>query len=133
MKLKPLSDFVLEQKSKLGLGGDTYECFYKKTTSYTDFLKQPLTLGMFVPCDENGNILNPKKFTIDGHPIFDGGVLYQEAQERVLFKGFYKEFNAVMSPAGGYLDTGRLKHKTIEDIIGANLELTESAIKQLGL
>ena len=27
------------------------------TSKYTDFITQPLTKGMFIPCDEEGNVL----------------------------------------------------------------------------
>ena len=31
--------------------------FYNKCINYANFLKQPLTLGMFIPCDLDGNVL----------------------------------------------------------------------------
>jgi len=57
---------------------------------YAEFLKRPLTLGMFVPCDENGNFLQMPKLTAvqDGHFDFDEMNEYHEAKERVLFQGF---------------------------------------------
>ena len=34
---------------------------YRKIDSYTDLITQPLTKGMFVPCDEEGNVLEEPK------------------------------------------------------------------------
>lgn len=141
MKLISMTDFVLEQNKTFTKGKPLYETkwdlefekFSKLLIRYAQFLKQPLTLGMFVPTDEKGNIVEYKKMTVDGCPIWDGGSQWQKAKQKVLFKGFYVEFNTVKSPQGGHLDVGNLQNKTIETIIGAELELTESAIKQIGL
>jgi hypothetical protein len=49
MKLISMTDFVLENDST---------CIYK----YANLLKQPLELWMFVPCDENGDVLVEPKY-----------------------------------------------------------------------
>ena len=62
--------------------------------NYAEFLKQPLKLEMFVPCDEDGNVLEEPKIEeeyLDEHTtqIF---AQYQydldKARENVLFEGF---------------------------------------------
>lgn len=62
--------------------------------NYATFLKQPLKLEMFVPCDEEGNILEEPKIEeedVDEHTtqIF---AQYQydldKSKEKVLFEGF---------------------------------------------
>ena len=62
--------------------------------NYATFLKQPLKLEMFVPCDEDGNVLEEPKIEeeyVDEHTtqIF---AQYQydldKAKEKVLFEGF---------------------------------------------
>ena len=62
--------------------------------NYATFLKQPLKLEMFVPCDEDGNVLEDPKIEeeyVDEHTtqIF---AQYQydldKAKEKVLFEGF---------------------------------------------
>ena len=62
--------------------------------AYDDFLEQPLKLEMFVPCDEDGNVLEEPKIEeeyVDEHTtqIF---AQYQydldKAKEKVLFEGF---------------------------------------------
>jgi len=100
-----MTDFVLEQGYN-PLQNDT-ECWVK-THNYAKFLKQPLELWMFVPCDEDGNfleepILNPiccRKPNDDGggcpeccgspDPDYDTieWSLYFQAKERCLFEGF---------------------------------------------
>ena len=52
MKLISMTDFVLELETNEHWAQD-----YTKCVKYANFLKQPLTLGMFVPCDEDGNFL----------------------------------------------------------------------------
>ena len=53
MKLIPMTDYVLESKR---FKEDSDTAIFK-VTNYAQFLKQPLKLGMFIPCDEDGNIL----------------------------------------------------------------------------
>lgn len=126
-KLISMTDFVLEC--------DTLE----KAQNYAKFLKQPLTLGMFVPCDESGEVL-----------IESFSKKYKEAKERVLFKGFKLEYqNQVRNNdlsisldtlqffIEGYLSVGGgdILGNDIEALSMCNLDLklTETAIKQLGL
>ena len=48
-----MTDYVLESKR---FKEDSDTAIFK-VTNYAQFLKQPLKLGMFIPCDEDGNIL----------------------------------------------------------------------------
>ena len=102
--------------------------------NYDALLKQPLKLGFFVPCDENGNVLDPS----DVFKSCEKGFLYGKAKERVLFKGFEHYL---------FMQADNIKHNKsrkcfsfpnyngviIEDLISLEVELTESAIKQIGL
>lgn len=136
-----MTSFVQKSFEKLKTTEEQVITEYNSICRYSEFLKQPLMLAMFVPCDEKGNVLaEPKmkvvKIGFDEEDVswdIDEVEIYRNAKEKVLFKGFYVEFNAVKSPQGGHLDVGNLQNKTIETIIGAELELTESAIKQIGL
>jgi len=86
-KLISMTDFVLTDK-------------YTSTghKMYAEFLKQSLTLGMFVPCDLDGNVLEEPKRDFEEDEVSERGRCedafyednndYQEAKERVLFKGF---------------------------------------------
>lgn len=82
MKLISMTDFVLEQVRKM----ESKELAYLKIFNYARFLKQPLTLGMFVPCDENGNVLVEPKIRFDGGYDIDEVKIYQQAKGRVLFE-----------------------------------------------
>jgi hypothetical protein len=82
-----MTDFVLEQHEQcISSNGRTY--------NYANFLKQPLTLEMFVPCDNDGNVLKEViSFDPDissqyySYQIYQNQ-LFQEAKVKVLFKGF---------------------------------------------
>jgi len=117
--------------------------------NYAKFLKQPLKLWMFVPCDEDGNVLEDP--THNGKSIETMRELlkeYQQAKERCLFDGF---FNTTESPQYKmYIQNGMqsvfyiarnsttVKNiwgmRTIEDLIkDTPIQLTQTAIKQIGL
>ncbi|WP_185269442.1 hypothetical protein [Chryseobacterium bernardetii] len=94
MKLIPLSDFVLEQ---LEIQQSTSE-FKEVVKNYTHFLKQQLTLGMFVPVDKHGAVLEPLQFCCTGSDCGCMGMPvnvsyqeeideYYEANDKVLLNG----------------------------------------------
>ena len=129
---------------------------------YANFLKQPLKLEMFVPCDEDVNVLEEPKIEeeyVDEHTtqIF---AQYQydldKAKEKVLFEEFnlnQKDFSKLESifcltkecfqitfftkEKGCFIDNLKTNKtyeiKTIEDLIEYDLQLTENAVKQIGL
>lgn len=145
MKLISMVEFVLEQAK---LKNDAYELAHL-LIDYANFLKQPLTLGMFVPAkfiDGEWVVLEEpdpiKNSTSEGNFLeYDEDYLkeYQEAKDKVLFKG------AKIDRYGrlflyGYLGSflkGKLKlqfpYETIRNISGRGIELTESAKKKIGL
>jgi len=162
MKLISMTAFVLNQHNNLGIGGNTYQCFTKKCSNYANFLNQPLTLGMFVPCDDEGNILDeltePKRidYWSDNDTVYSGELfafnlkqwkLFKQAKERVLFEGFVIENEKFFDLS--FYDVVRNKdtyvfvkdkewekvndYNTIEDLVLYKLQLTPNAIKQLGL
>jgi hypothetical protein len=141
MKLISMTDFVLEccQNSKLEEYNQVNETFVNKVIAYANFLKQPLKLEMFVPCDEDGNVLTQCEEICSCE--CDKIKNYRKAKEKVLFEGFelkdkggwftlmfegnyYKSF-------ANFNDT--FKNKKIENFIAFDLELTPNAIKQIGL
>lgn len=103
MKLIPMTDFVLELANqkvdkdqaviKLAMLADKY-------ILYAKFLKQPLKLEMFVPCDEKGNVLeDPLDVSClkygsctcgeeDYNDCRDWKHELRIAKEKVLFEGF---------------------------------------------
>lgn len=139
MKLQKMTDFVLEQYK---IKQSPYN-FWKNIGKYAEFLKQPLTLVMFVPCDKQGNILHKVPCEIrdricEGCDCEDN---YEIAKKRVLFEGF--EFTHFID---GHL-IGYVKHNRtgevypfpnhreikIEDLVDLEIEMTESALKEIGI
>ena len=123
-----MTDFVLEQEQPTYLEKEEFEDVYYKIHNYANFLKKPLELGMFVPCDENGDILR------DG--VNWNKNFYQRAKERVLFEGFElkKETDSLyfLTYDSCYMFfIPKDKKRTIENIICKNFTLTPNAIKQL--
>ena len=127
MKLLSMIDFVLENAKQPYVEGTKY----KDLVNYAKFLKQPLNLGMFVPCDEDGNIL--EKPSAESYIILETceyskeWIDYKKAKEKVLF---------VFKP---HFDISVIKHhisqgRNIEYLANfGELELTESVLKQIGL
>ena len=144
MKLTSITDFLIERtdlelkKEKQNfknLGLDNY--------AYANFLKRPLELGMFIPCDDNGNVLEEKMIfaSDDKDYVFESKKfdVYQQAKERILFKGFIDNGtgNAILqqSPNALVVDMNFYKNRTIEYLLNSKctIQLTETAIKQIGL
>ena len=143
MKLIPMIDFVLEQgmKSKkvddIGYDSD----LFKEICSYAEFLKQPLKLEMFVPCDEDENVLEEKfvenyKTDFGLYSDFENyNRKYYKAKEKVLFKNYelQKEDNyyIVIDSHGRYAWLSWNNSKTIESLINeiTEVSLTDNAIK----
>ena len=166
-RLISMTDFVIRKyKDELVHSGENWRDFLEKyariTKSYADFLKQPLQLGFFVPCDENGNVLEePKRWndylqfpdSFDGNKEWGELYNYELAIERVLFKGFVFEesqkealknntqLSVSIDTENSFYVTHRLNGKwhtwfnlkTVEDLIKCKIELTETATKQIGL
>jgi hypothetical protein len=145
-KLISMTDFVLKQNNK----SDSMGCSYWKCNNYANLLKQPRELWMFVPCDEDGNVLEePLKRDYNNVNINNSYYKkYQQAKERCLFEGFEllgnkcvlnryfmihflngeisieEHFEEIVTKLGKQV-------KTIEDLIPYNLTLTASAQKQI--
>ena len=136
MKLMSMTEFILSDKVKSAL---EYEESYKMIRSYANFLKQPLKLEMFFPCDDDGNILEePKIFDYfdDGFNFefnqkhFKDVVLeeYYNAKEKVLFE------NIPIAQAKWLVNS----FSTIESLSDISntitpIYLNNNAIKQIGL
>ena len=138
MKLKPMTDFVLELQgnelmSKIGI----------LAINYSNFLKTPLKLEMFVPCDEDGNFLEePGQFQewLKSDHYFNASEsvchqcrIYKKAKEKVIFEGFEIEYTKEDTPCfflynekigcNVFLDKSfGVRHETIEDLIGLDIE-----------
>ena len=123
-KLISMVDFCLEQRKTHT--GD-FEDYCDLICRYAKFIKQPLALWMFVPCDLHGNVLEEKK------PFQDKYYEYQEARERCLFKGFEMDNSFVTHKSHNsfFYPISCLHEQTIEDLVKYNLELTTTAQKEI--
>lgn len=154
-----MTDFVLEQEFTIEVQSLNNQWAsrvsrYNKIMSYAKFLKQPLELWMFVPCDEDGNVLEePKNYVTwlglhesKGSTIgFTEHEKYQQAKERCLFDGNFTtkilNQNTVVYVNGISFYTSWNKHKTIESLTGVEstlnksglFTLTQTAINLIGL
>ena len=138
MKLISMTDFVLEQEIiNGGFGQDEID----KVWEYANFLKQPLELWMFIPCDEKGNVLEEPESLKGFYETHSDGMIqeaklrkqYYEAKDRVLFEGFQISTKGSISIRLNNIEHILAGFKSIEELVKYNLTLTESAIKQLGL
>ena len=163
MELISMTDFVLEQNEKInenfkknilmtqGETLDELNNFIDIITNYANFLKKPLKLGYFIPCDKNDVPLEePINFEVWERLHFKNGKTekgtigfkehekYQEAKQRVLFEvfeydGLYIEYK-VNNLNRFFKD--ELRKGTIEDLliqIDDKIKLTETAKKEIGI
>lgn len=131
MKLISMVDFVLQQYKKAIKQDTDFVSEMVLAWYYANFLNQPLTLGMFVPCDEKGNVLNETNVYHKDRPLNEVEAeyfynikteQYQQAKERVLFEGLIVDEKYLIEV-----------YKTVEDLIQHSPTLTPNAVKQLGL
>lgn len=145
MKLISMTDYILEHPATTD-----YEWQLTKHLKYAQLLKQPLTLGMFVPCDDAGNVLEEPDIQIGGVEKYSEK--YQQAKERVLFedvtivKASPNTFNIYIKKEISLVYDDNYKSfkaaYSIEDLANSfnkrnlnefHIELTQSAIKQIGI
>ena len=137
IKLKTLislKDFVLK-----------YHPTREQIVNYAKFIDTPLKLENFIVCDEEGDILEEptdyEKRLLNMMTEYNDEVYtYYQAKEKVLFEGieFRKNggvnFLTIKEDTFAFFDFNvKFKNLTIEDLIQYNLQLTENAIKQIGL
>ena len=146
MKLISLSDYVLQLwddklMSEIGI----------RAINYAQFLKQKIKLEMFVPCDEDGNVLEyPINISISDNFRFErASHNYLEAKQNVLFEGFFvkknddgilclfhKDYEWEFAEIEPDFVWGRTNEFTIEDIVNYNPRLSffvlnENAVSRL--
>ena len=151
MKLISMVEYVLEQRNIQIRPSEV--C--RLSVNYANFLNQPLTLGMFVPTDEDGNLLEKYKYfpcsLKYAKEINEYYYKYQKAKDKVLFEGFEwntadffdkpmlelenkeKKYLLYDCEDKNFQDSEDKFINTIEDLLSCNLTLTPNAIKQLKL
>jgi hypothetical protein len=130
MKLISMTDFVLNETNR----PTTLSESFQKCVTYANFLKQPLKLEMFVPCDEDGNIL--EDITGQGMIPFyvEKAHRFLTAKEKVLFEGFEIYGNGDLYNQFVTFDSDRLEIMNVENLITDfqySFNLTPNAIKRI--
>ena len=167
MKLISMTDFVLEQKQKISFNESTFIntelISLEKIRNYANFLKQPLKLEMFVPCDEDGDILevptNYENLLLNMMTEYNDEVYtYKQSKAKVLFEGFEVQYDNSYNTCLIYENNNEIKIQlqfrkiendvrliinediihdcnNIERLVGLKNKplLTENAVKQIRL
>lgn len=133
-----MTDFVISQWDK----DITREEFAQSMINYAQFLKQPLKIEMFVPCNE-GNVLEEPKNDFRGYNDYSKRLnVFEKAKEKVLFEGFevikdtrttITVFNSKTKQEIGFAK-GVGSGETIESLIlftDFTGDLTPTALKQI--
>ena len=129
-KLISMTDFVLDQHQKCISSTNT-------TYNYAEFLKLPLTLAMFVPCDLDGNYLEEPTDQV----LYKMSNWY-EAKNRIVFEGFEVDYDTIIrnkdirlwfTEGKIFLNNTYTELRNIEDLIKYDLELTPTALKRIGI
>ena len=119
-----MTDFILEQHEQ---GISSTNASYK----YANFLKKALELWMFVPCDENGDVLEVVPYYADGIEKVNQ---YKKAKERCLFDCFKSiPFSNSVRKGNYIIDFNYTENINIESLLHHDIvfELTQVALKQL--
>ena len=159
MKLISMTDFVLENAKQPYVEGTKYI----DLVNYAKFLKQPLKLEMFVPCDEDGDILevptNYENRLLNMMTEYNDEVYtYKQSKAKVLFEGFEVQYDNSYNTCLIYENNNEIKIQlqfrkiendvrliinediihdcnNIERLVGLKNKplLTENAVKQIRL
>ena len=120
-----MTDFVLEQY----VSTKNPTLFEETVHNYANFLRQPLTLRMFVPCDDDGNVLEFKeRHNCINEIEFDQKILdFQDAKSKILFNGF-SYINEVLINNKNHCSINKydLNKMYIESLIVFDLDCTVS-------
>ena len=137
MKLISMTDFVLQEKTGWQqVNSITSQLYYELRIikKYADFLKQPLKLEMFVPCDDNGNVLEDIIGNGMIHNYSEKLKQYEQAKDKVLFDGFDIYSNGDLHNAFVSFESSRLEIMNVENLITDfqySFYLTPNAIKRI--
>lgn len=101
MKLIPMQDFVLERRLFITNNDISESDLLAQIFLYAKFLKQPLKIEMFTPCNDEGKLLKEPewwyRYQNGATPFMNSDEItpcqeYKKALEKVLFYGFeYQE------------------------------------------
>lgn len=149
MILTNTQDFVLLLDSKITdkACNTTKRLNFETSVKHALFLKSELKLEMFVPCDEDGSVLEEPIISehlldrFSQQPVKSENTpeayRYRKAKKRVLFKGFenhkIEDFKKYLKITNNELRTNgvfsRVEH-LVNNVVVYPIELTEAGIKQ---
>ena len=111
--------------------------------NFDNFLEKPLKLGYFIPCDEEGDILeeptNYEKRLLNMMTEYNDEVYtYYQAKAKVLFEGFEYESENEWINYNGFSrffisEQQNGKIEDLHELITEKPKLTETAKKEIGL
>jgi hypothetical protein len=129
-KLISMTDYVFQKHNDMDSYTDYEDMghLFESVSNYAQFLKQPLKLGMFVPCDENGNVLKDVGLL----PCYELDI-YRKAKENVYFEGFQFYNEEYISNGIFSFNYDFIKKNKVEKMVKFELILTKSISEILGL
>lgn len=96
MKLIPMLKYVLSHSKPDYIEEEGFQNGYTEIYKYADFLNKNADIGMFVPCNVLGSILEKPDLSDANGRQYNKNIdedlawsEYKNAKERVLFEGFY--------------------------------------------
>lgn len=152
MKLIKMTDYISQKRDIMDreMSNQDRLTILESILHYSNFLKTPLNLGMFIPCDEKFNILKQpnhyrryvsKDYLTENPKMSEKWVEkceeYKKAESKILFKDFYlfidKEdnFEKYVANEGFVLSIESLYTMKVEDIADNNIELTRFCINAI--
>lgn len=152
MKLIKMTDFVENLRDEMiecsPLNSEKTKEYFDKVFFYNNFLKMNLNLGMFIPCDENFNILKKpnhyrrfisKEYLNENPKMSEKWVEkceeYKKSERKILFKDFQffieEGGEKCVAIEGFVLPIEVLFGMKVEDISDNGIELTNYAIKRI--
>jgi len=135
-KLVSMTNFVLQEYEKRNAYYNQNDKVLSKIKKYAEFLKQPISIWQFIPCDLEGNILE-KPYNYDDKIIWLEGEnrVYQEAEYRVIFKDFLiletrpnPEYTKSISHSSSLFNIFWLSNITQQWIISKGLRTVEDLV-----
>lgn len=155
-KLIPLTEFIKQLGETSTFDTEEYDWAMAEIDKlntirrYANFLSQPLTLGQFIPCDEEGNVFSepvkPHTYASENADEYIAHyrlkvAAYNAAKERVLFEGVeldYFAYSCILSVSDYQVVNFSNKeqiwqYKLIEEMVNEipNLTLTPTALKMI--
>ena len=144
--LQSMTDFVLKVVQTPNINEavcwEQTEGRLNKIYQYSLFLKQPLKLGFFVPCDSIGRLvesIGAEEWDNAKKNVLFNGFVFKESQKEALKNN--TQLSVSIYTENSFYITHRLNGKwhtwfglkTVEDLIKCKIELSKTAIKQIGL